>query len=167
MTASNSTTAGDTNKSKEPTPVADSLCVTVTAFPVRYAETDQMGIVHHSVYAVWFECGRTAHVEAFGFTYAGLEDEGAWLPLLSLTCTFHRPMKYGQTAYVKTRLIRAERTRLLFGYAVHAEPDGPVCVSGTTEHAWTGPDLKPVNLSRRHPDLFNRLKPMYDRATGE
>ena len=140
---------------------------TLTAFPVRYAETDQMGIVHHSVYAVWFECGRTAYVEAFGFTYAGLEAEGAWLPLLSLTSRFHRPMRYGQTVHVKTRLIKAERTRLLFGYAVHAEPDGPVCVSGTTEHAWTGPDLKPVNLSRRHPDLFARLGPMFQCATGE
>lgn len=167
MTAANSTTADNTGNAQGAFPVAESGCVTVTAFPVRYAETDQMGIVHHSVYAVWFECGRTAHVETFGLTYAGLEEEGAWLPLLKLTCTFHRPMKYGQTAYVKTRLIRAERTRLLFGYDVHSEPDGPVCASGTTEHAWTGPDLKPVNLSRRHPDLFNRLKPMYDRATGE
>ena len=107
------------------------------------------------------------HVEAFGFTYAGLEKEGAWLPLLNLTCSYHQPMRYGQMAYVKTRLIRAGKTRLLFGYTVHSEPTGPVCVSGTTEHAWTDSSLKPVNLSRRHPDLFAGLQDMYACATGE
>ena len=167
MTEEHATNAVTPDPVQASHPIVCPGCVTRTTFPVRYAETDQMGIVHHSVYAVWFECGRTAHVEAFGFTYAELERLGAWLPLLKLTCAFHRPMRYGQTAHVKTRLIRAERTRLLFGYEVCAEPDGPVCASGTTEHAWTGPDLKPVNLSRRHPDLFRQLKPMYDCATGE
>ncbi len=140
--------------------------ITLTKFPVRYAETDQMGIVHHSVYAVWFECGRTEHIQYFGLTYAELEQRGAFLPLLKLTCDFHRPLKYGDTAVVKTWLISAGKTRVLFGYAVHESEDGPVCATGTTEHAWTNADLKPVNLSRHHPDIYEKMAPMYTAAMG-
>ena len=141
--------------------------ITETRFPVRYAETDQMGIVHHSVYAVWFECGRTEHIRNFGLTYDGMEKTGAMLPLLKLTCEFHRPMFYGETAIVNTRLIKAGKTRVVFGYSVHATPDGPACTTGTTEHAWTDKALKPVNLSRHYPDLFAKMSVMYENATGE
>jgi len=140
---------------------------TETMFPVRYAESDQMGIVHHSVYAVWFECGRTEHIRHFGMTYAELEEAGALLPLLKLTCDFHRPIKYGDTALIKTRLISAGRTRVLFGYSVYQSLDGPVCATGTTEHAWTTKELKPINLSRHYPDIFRKMSEMYTFATGE
>jgi len=140
---------------------------TETSFPVRYAETDQMGIVHHSVYPIWFECGRTEHVKHFGFTYAGLEAAGALLPLIRLTCEYNRAMHYGESAHVRTRLVRCGKSRMVFGYTVHASPDGPVCASGFTEHVWTGKDLKPVNLSRRYPDLFAEMTAMFQAATGE
>lgn len=138
-----------------------------TVFPVRYAETDQMGVVHHSVYPVWFECGRTEFVQRFGVSYAEVEQAGAMLPLLRLTCEYRMPLVYGQTAIVRTRLILATKTRLTFGYAVYDRPDGPVCATGTTEHAWTDKRLRPVNLSRHLPELFERLAPMYGMATGE
>ncbi len=141
--------------------------VTEIEFPVRYAETDQMGIVHHSVYAIWFECGRTEHIKSFGMTYAELEEAGALLPLLKLSCEFHIPLKYGDTAIVKTRLISAGKTRVLFGYSVHETTNGPACTTGTTEHAWTNAALKPVNLSRHYPDIFSRMLTMYDCATGK
>ena len=141
--------------------------ITETNFPVRYAETDQMGIVHHSVYPIWFECGRTEHVRTFGLTYAEMEAAGAMLPLLKLTCAFHQPMRYGEMACVRTRLVKAGRTRVIFGYTVHATPDGPACTSGFTEHAWTDRNLKPVNLSRQYPDLFAKMSEMYLHATGE
>ena len=53
---------------------------TKTAFTVRYAETDQMGIVHHSNYAVWFEVGRTDLLKKFNFSYASIEKKGVLLP---------------------------------------------------------------------------------------
>jgi len=114
--------------------------ITETRLPVRYAETDQMGIVHHSVYAVWFECGRTEHIRTFGLTYDGMEKMGAMLPLLKLTCGFHRPMFYGETAIVKTRLIKAGKTRVVLDILCtrrrmgrHAPP-GPPNMHGQTRH---------------------------------
>lgn len=138
-----------------------------TRFPVRYAETDQMGIVHHSVYPVWFECGRTEFIKYFGFSYDLVEKEGLLLPLVNLTCEYKHPVFYGETVLVKTRLIRATKVRLVLYYEVYSEERNVLCVTGTTEHAWTGKDLKPVNISKYKPELYNKLLPMYNSLSGE
>ena len=59
----------------------------------RYAETDQMGIVHHSVYPIWFEVGRTDFIKLTGMSYTELEESGVMLPLASLECKYILPMK--------------------------------------------------------------------------
>lgn len=132
-----------------------------SVFPVRYAETDQMGIVHHSVYPVWFECGRTEFIQHFGLSYADCERLGAWLPLLRLTVTYRTPARYGDDVIIRTRLAVATKSRLTFGYTVVSRENGLVCAEGSTEHAWTDPSLKPVNLAKHCPELFARLAPMY------
>lgn len=138
-----------------------------TTFPVRYAETDQMGIVHHSVYPVWFECGRTEYVRHFGVSYAEAEALGAWLPLLRLTATYKIPARYGESVVVRTRLITATKARLTFGYVVTESETGRMCAEGTTEHAWTDPQMKPVNLAKYCPELFARMAGMYAEVHGE
>jgi acyl-CoA thioester hydrolase len=141
--------------------------VTETRFPVRYAETDQMGIVHHSVYPVWFECGRTDFIKYYGISYDELERLGLMLPLRYLTCKYHAPVKYGETVLVKTYLQKATKARLIIGYQVYAEERNTLCAEGTTEHAWTNTDLKPVNIEKYKPDIYRKLLPMYNNATGE
>ena len=65
--------------------------VTESKITVRYAETDKMGIVHHSVYAVWFEVGRTDFIRQAGMPYSVMEQKGIMTPLSSLTCQFYLP----------------------------------------------------------------------------
>jgi len=141
--------------------------ITETRFPVRYAETDQMGIVHHSVYPIWFECGRTDFIKHYGIAYNELEELGLMLPLIRLTCEYKNPVKYGDSVLVKTRLIKATKVRLVLGYEVYAENKNLFCVNGTTEHAWTATYLKPVNISKYRPEIFKKLMPMYNTFTGE
>lgn len=138
-----------------------------TRFPVRYAETDQMGVVHHSVYPVWFECGRTEFIKNFGISYAELERLGLMLPLSRLSCEYKSPIRYGETVLVKTRLIRGTKARLVIGYDVYAEERNVLCGHGITEHAWTDTTLKPVNIAKFKPELYERLLSMYSGATGE
>lgn len=138
-----------------------------TRFPVRYAETDQMGIVHHSVYPVWFECGRTDFIKQYGISYDELERLGLMLPLIRLSCEYKNPVKYGDSVLVKTRLIRATKARLILGYEIYAENNDLFCGEGSTEHAWTGVNLKPVNISKHKPEIFKKLLPMYNNITGE
>lgn len=138
-----------------------------TRFPVRYAETDQMGIVHHSVYPIWFECGRTDFIKFFGISYDELERKGLMLPLIRLSCEYKIPLKYGETVLVKTRLLKATRVRLIIGYEIYSEEQNVQCAIGTTEHAWTGTDLKPVNIAKYNPEIYKKLLPMYNSIIGE
>jgi acyl-CoA thioester hydrolase len=138
-----------------------------TKIPVRYAETDQMGIVHHSVYPVWFECGRTDLIKHFGISYDELEKRGLMLPLIRLSCEYKTPIHYGETALVKSWLIKATKVRLVVGYEVFAQERNVLCVKGSTEHAWTDVNLKPVNISKYKPELYLKLIPMYNSTTGE
>ena len=68
--------------------------MTETEIKVRYAETDQMKIVHHAVYPVWFEAARTDYMEKAGYSYAKIEEEGIMLPLSRLECSFRECPRY-------------------------------------------------------------------------
>lgn len=138
-----------------------------TRFPVRYAETDQMGVVHHSVYPVWFECGRTEFIKHFRISYDELERQGLMLPLARLSCEYKTPIRYGETVLVKTRLLEATKARLVIGYEVFSEERNTLCAKGSTEHAWTGTHLRPVNIAKYRPELYQKLLPMFNSITGD
>ena len=70
---------------------------------VRYAETDQMGVVYHANYLVWMEIGRTKLIEDLGYTYAQLESDGFLSPVTDLSIQYKASMRYGQKATVRTR----------------------------------------------------------------
>ncbi|HOK42630.1 MAG TPA: thioesterase family protein [Thermoclostridium caenicola] len=140
---------------------------TETRFPVRYAETDQMGIVHHSVYPVWFECGRTEHIKSYGLPYDELERLGIMLPLIRLEAEYKKPVHYGETVVVRTSIAEATKVRLLIAYEVYVDGDPQLRARGCTEHVWTSSDLKPVNLAKYRPDIYERLIRMFNEATGE
>ncbi len=101
---------------------------------VRYAETDQMGVVHHSVYAVWFEMARTALCLETGVHYAEVEHLGYLLMVTGLEVRFARPARYGETVDVTCRLERLASRGLRFAYEVTR--DGERLATGTTDHLW-------------------------------
>lgn len=138
-----------------------------TKFPVRYAETDQMGIAHHSVYPVWFECGRTEFIKSYGVPYNELERMGVMLPLIRLSVEYKNPVRYGENVIIRTSLAEAAGIRLLISYHVYSEGNERLCARGFTEHVWTSSDLKPVNLLKFKPDVYSKLIPMFNEATGE
>ena len=101
---------------------------------VRYAETDQMGVVHHANYVVWFELARTRLCSLTGFHYAGIEEMGYFLMVTGVEVRYHRPARYGDTVQVACWCERAGSRGLRFGYAVRK--GGERLVTGTTEHIW-------------------------------
>jgi acyl-CoA thioester hydrolase len=129
--------------------------VTETHLIVRYAETDKMGIVHHSNYAVWFEAGRTDFIKKAGITYSEIEQRGVMLPLIELKCKFKVPAHYEDEIVIKTRIEEMTNTRIRFYYEAVRLGDMPVILStGETMHVWTDKNLKPVNLKKYSPELF-------------
>ena len=126
-------------------------------FDVRYAETDKMGIVHHSNYAVWFEVGRTDYFKKAGISVAKIEEMGIMLPLYSLECKFKSPAKYGDEVTVTTEVKQLTKTRLIFEYKVTNAAGGKLLVTGETGHAWVNSLLKPINLEKIFPSVYEKL----------
>ncbi len=100
---------------------------------VRYAETDQMGVVHHSVYPVWFEVARTALSHAVGTPYLEWERRGILLMVGELTCSFRRPARYDDEVVVRVRVREVASRRVVFEYRVEG-PAGDLLVEGETRH---------------------------------
>lgn len=125
---------------------------TKTPIKVRYSETDQMGVVYHANYLIWFEIGRTAFVEALGFQYHEMENEGIVSPVIHADIHFKQPIRYGQQAFVETWIENYNGVRTTYGYRIIDEEDR-VAVTGTTEHVIVQKDsFRPLSLKKQFPD---------------
>ncbi|WP_075617857.1 acyl-CoA thioesterase [Paenisporosarcina indica] len=118
---------------------------------IRYAETDQMGVVYHANYLVWMEIGRTALIEDLGFTYAGLEKDGYLSPVTDLSIQYKASMKYGQNATVRTWVESHGKLRTMYGYEI-LHKDGSIAATAKSEHVVVRKDtFRPVSLKKIDP----------------
>jgi len=92
-------------------------------FRVRYAETDQMGVVHHSKYAIYFEMGRTELMRASGVSYREMEETGAFFVVASLDTRFLAPARYDDELRLVTRTSRLTRARIEHEYELYRKSD--------------------------------------------
>lgn len=106
----------------------------VTEIEVRYAETDQMGVVHHANYIVWFELARTHLCAMSGFRYAEIERLGYLLMVTGVELRYRRPARYGETVRVICWGERLASRGVHFAYEVRREDE--LLASGRTEHIW-------------------------------
>lgn len=127
-----------------------------TRLVVRYAETDQMGIAHHSNYPVWFEAGRTDFLKKAGMSNTDIEESGILLPLYYMECNFMNPAKYEDEITVKTRIQKINCARIGFCYEI-IDRDQKTIALGNTAHAWTDKLLKPQNVQKKLPELYRSL----------
>lgn len=135
---------------------------TETKLTVRYAETDKMGIVHHSNYPIWFEAGRTDFLKQTGFSYSDVEARGVMLPLYEITCRFKTPAKYEDEITVITSLKELTRVRLILSYEVVNTRTKTQLATGETLHAFTDSALKPLNAERAIPDIYALMKASFE-----
>ncbi|MDI3328578.1 MAG: thioesterase family protein [Alicyclobacillaceae bacterium] len=124
---------------------------------VRYQETDQMGVVYHANYLVWFEIGRTDHMRRCGIEYRRLEERGYYLPVVEVHCRYLRPARYDQCCRIRTRVEWYNGLRLRFAYVVSGE-DGTPLAEGWSEHVFVTRDGGPVRPSRFDPELDRRIR---------
>lgn len=88
---------------------------------VRYAETDQMGVVYHGNYAQYFEMGRVEWLRNLGLSYAFMEKNGIMLPVVSLTLIYKKPARYDDLLTVRTIFKKQESVRIEFDYEIYNE----------------------------------------------
>ena len=129
-----------------------------TYLTVRYAETDQMGIVHHSNFPIWFEMGRTEFLKELGSSYSEIEQRGVLLPLYELNCQFKSPAKYEDKLMIVTSIKSLSPVKMSFSYEVINTINNKLLATGETMHAWTNVQLKPINAERMIADIYAIIK---------
>ncbi len=129
-----------------------------TFIKARYAETDQMGIIHHSVYPVWFEEGRTNFIKMLGVSYSQLEKDGIMLPLASLNCNYIYPIHYEDEVIIKTSVAQLKYAKIEFSYRVIMKENGKLMATGSTVHGFVNSKtFRPVNIKKVNPNIYQRL----------
>ena len=119
---------------------------------IRYADTDQMGVVYHANYIIWLEIGRTKLIEDVGFTYAEMEKQGYLSPVTDISIQYKAAMRYGQKATVRTWVEEHGRLRTTYGYEILHE-DGTLAAKATSEHVVVKKEtFRPVSLQKINPE---------------
>jgi acyl-CoA thioester hydrolase len=137
---------------------------TSTRFRVRYAETDQMGVVYYSNYLVWFEVGRTEFCRQRGFAYRDMEEqEGLYIIVAEARCRYKAPAHYDDEIEVRTYLRDVRKRVLVFGYEIYCTATDELLAEGETVHVITNRDGRPRPL----PDKYRELLMAGMKAAGE
>ena len=121
---------------------------------VRFAETDQMGIVYHSNYLIWMEVGRVELFRAAGIRYRDMEaSEGILLTVAEANCRYLAPARYDDEVVIETQITSAHSRMIEFGYVMKNAETGQKLALGFTKHVFCSRQLKP----RRLPEKFHAL----------
>ena len=145
------------------------VCTPIT---IRYGETDMMGVVYHANYLLYFEDARTAFLEAIGYPYARIEEAGFMSPVTHMECDYREPLRYGEGAVVRTRVVSSRPTKTVYAYEVFREGqdrnvERPCCTGRSTHCFVDAATFKPVSLKRCLPDLYGRYAEVLEPDEGE
>ena len=127
----------------------------ITEFRVRYAETDQMGVVYHSNYLIWCEIGRTDFIRELGTPYAELERQNVALAVVEASLRFHGAALYDEMIRVRTSLREVRSRMITVDYLIENAQTGARLVSASTTLASLTRESRPTTLPA---DLRKRLQ---------
>jgi acyl-CoA thioester hydrolase len=121
---------------------------------VRYAETDQMGVVYHANYLVWFEVGRVEFIRQLGLDYRSMEEDGALIAVAEATARYKAPARYDDELIVRTSLAGVRGPIVRFRYAVVRAADEMILCEGETVHFVVGRDMKRREMPAKYAEKF-------------
>lgn len=126
-----------------------------TRVRVRYSETDQMGVVYHANYLVWFEVGRVELMRQRGLNYKQLEDEeGCGIAVVEVTARFKAPARYDDELIIETHLLKARGPIVHFGYRIVRAEDEQLLCEGETIHVVVGRDMKRRRIPKKYAEIL-------------
>ena len=121
---------------------------------VRYAETDQMGVVYHANFLIWFEVGRVELMRALGVEYKKMEKEDdCRIVVADVHCRYHDSARYDEELRIRTRIAESRSRVIVFSYEVIRDADGRVLANGETTHVICGSNGRPKLL----PEKYRRI----------
>lgn len=116
---------------------------------VRFAETDQMGVAHHSAYIVWFEAARVEWLREHGLSYQEMEDEGLSLAVSELMVQYRSSLRFDDEILVETRLAEAKSRRFRYQYRVVRAEGGQLVAMGSSLHVPTNREGRAIRMPEK------------------
>src|SRR5499425_1690985 len=136
-------------------PAAAPLATSESRLRVRYAETDQMGVVYHSNYFIWFEVGRVELLRQLGFSYREMEkEEGCYIAVADARCRYKAPAKYDDEIIIRTRMKNVRESLVHFGYEAVRANDNVLLAEGETTHLVTDGEMKIRAIPEKYLSVF-------------
>jgi acyl-CoA thioester hydrolase len=129
--------------------------VNETHLRVRYAETDQMGVVYHSNHFIWFEVGRVELLRQLGFSYRDMETkDGRFIAVAEAKCRYRAPAHYDEEIVVRTEMLNVRDSVVHFGYELRLAENGTLIAEGETTHIVTDAEMKIATLPEKYLKIF-------------
>jgi acyl-CoA thioester hydrolase len=126
-----------------------------TRLRVRYAETDQMGVVYHSNHLIWFEIGRVELLRQMGFSYRDMErEDGRFIAVAEVTCRYRAPVFYDDEILIRTQLKTAKESVVIFSYELVRADNKTLVAEGETTHIVTDSKMKVAALPEKYLTAF-------------
>jgi acyl-CoA thioester hydrolase len=125
---------------------------------VKYYETDQMGVAHHSNYVRWFEDARIDFLRRYSMDCQALEDMGIIIPVTGYSCKNKKSARFGDELDIEVTPVGFNGVRMNFEYVVRFVKTGDVCATGETGHCFVNRDMVPMNLKKAFPKVYEQLR---------
>jgi acyl-CoA thioester hydrolase len=126
-----------------------------TTVRVRYAETDQMGVVYHGNYFTWFEIGRVELCRQAGFEYKRMEiEDDSFIVVAKASCRYKRPARFDDLLTVRTRVTGSQRRTIRFGYEIFRQNSDELVATGETVHVICDSQGRPKSLPEKYRAYF-------------
>ncbi|ABF40411.1 4-hydroxybenzoyl-CoA thioesterase [Candidatus Koribacter versatilis Ellin345] len=134
-----------------------SATVLDTRLRVRYAETDQMNVVYHSNYIIWFEVGRVEFMRQLGFTYREMEQqEQLHLPVVEVRCRYKASARYDDEITIRTHIARLRSSLIQFAYEILRVEDGLLLAEGESTHVVVNAEMQKVPFPEKYMSVFRQ-----------
>lgn len=131
--------------------------VNETRIRVRYAETDQMGVVYHANHFIWFEVGRVELLRQLGFSYKEMEErDRCFIAVVDARCRYKAPAVYDDQILVRTWLKNVRESAIHFGYELVRVGDGTVLAEGETTHIVADGQMQKTSLPEKYMKVFRQ-----------
>jgi acyl-CoA thioester hydrolase len=135
------------------------MSVSQTRIRVRYAETDQMGVVYYANFFVWFEIGRVELLRQLGFHYKLMEvEDDCHFPVVEANCRYKSPARYDDELLLETRILGMRRTVIKFGYRLLRAADEQLLAEGETTHVTVNRSFHKIRLPDKYVAVLEQFR---------
>ena len=126
-----------------------------TQIRVRYAETDQMGVVYHANYVVWMEVGRVEAMRSAGLNYAEMEREGIRVAVIGVELDYKAAARYDDLVDVRASVVEVQSRKMRIEYEIRRASDQQLLAVGATRHLFLNFDMKPIRCPAKYHDVLS------------